>query len=62
MTRILIVDDAEAVRESMRAVLTKAGYDVTEAADGEQALATLSAQSFDLAIVDIWMPRKNGLS
>ncbi len=62
MTRILIVDDAEAVRESMRVVLKKAGYDVTEAADGEQALATLSAQSFDLAIVDIWMPRKNGLS
>ena len=62
MTRILIVDDAEAVRESMSAVLKKAGYDVTEAADGEQALATLSTQSFDLAIVDIWMPRKNGLS
>jgi CheY-like chemotaxis protein len=62
MTRILIVDDAEAVRESMSAVLKKAGYDVTEAADGEQALAMLSVQSFDLAIVDIWMPRKNGLS
>ena len=62
MTRILIVDDAEAVRESMSVVLKKAGYDVAEAADGEQALATLSAQSFDLAIVDIWMPRKNGLS
>ena len=62
MTRILIVDDVEAVRESMSAVLKKAGYDVTEAADGEQALATLSTQSFDLAIVDIWMPRKNGLS
>ncbi len=62
MTRILIVDDAEAVRESMSVVLKKAGYDVAEAADGEEALATLSAQSFDLAIVDIWMPRKNGLS
>ncbi len=62
MTHILIVDDAKAVRESMSVVLKKAGYDVTEAADGEQALATLSAQSFDLAIVDIWMPRKNGLS
>ena len=62
MTRILIVDDAEAVRESMSVVLKKAGYDVTEAADGEQALATLSGQSFDLAIVDIWMPKMNGLS
>ncbi len=62
MTHILIVDDAEAARESMTAILKKAGYDVTEAADGEQALETLSAQSFDLAIVDIWMPRKNGLS
>ncbi len=57
MTRILIVDDAEAVRESMSVVLKKAGYDVAEATDGEEALATLSVQSFDLAIVDIWMPR-----
>ncbi len=62
MTHILIVDDAKAVRESRSVVLKKAGYDVTEAIDGEQALSTLSAQSFDLAIVDIWMPRKDGLS
>lgn len=62
MTSILIVDDTEAVRESISAVLKKAGYDVVEAADGEQALETLKSQSFDLAIVDIWMPKMNGLS
>ncbi len=62
MTSILIVDDAEALRGTMAAVLKKAGYDVVEAANGEQALAALSEQRFDLAIVDIWMPKMDGLS
>jgi CheY-like chemotaxis protein len=62
VTSILIVDDIEAVRESISAVLKKAGYDVIEAANGEQALETLKSQNFDLAIVDIWMPKMNGLS
>ena len=62
MTSILIVDDIESVRESISAVLRKAEYDVVEAADGVEALETLDSQSFDLAIVDIWMPKMNGLS
>ena len=62
MTRILIVDDAEAVRESMSVVLTKAGYDVTEAADGEEALAILERPpGIDLLLRDVVLPgRRSG--
>jgi two-component system, OmpR family, response regulator MprA len=60
---ILVVDDDQAVREALRRALTLQGYAVSLAADGEEALATLSANgsTVDLLIVDILMPLLDGI-
>ena len=60
--RILIVDDEELVRLVMRSVLHGAGFQVTEAADGEDALRALmqAGQSFDVVLLDLRMPRLSG--
>ncbi len=62
MTKILVVDDDEIVRESLCAVLREAGHETVEAADGEAGLACLRAEAFELTIVDIWMPKVDGLA
>lgn len=59
--KILIVDDAENVRYSLRHSLEDAGYDVDEAPDGEVALAKLQSVVFDFIVADVWMPRLNGI-
>jgi DNA-binding response OmpR family regulator len=58
--KILIVDDEEVIRKFLRIHLTKLGYEVKEAADGEQAVEQLKGDDFDLLICDILMPKKNG--
>lgn len=58
---ILVVDDDRATRHLTRAVLAKAGYTVRLAVDGAQALARLRAGRFDLMLLDVWMPRMDGL-
>jgi CheY-like chemotaxis protein len=58
--RILIVDDEEVIRKFLRIHLTKLGYEVKEAADGEQAIEQLKKGNFDLMICDILMPKKDG--
>ena len=58
--KILIVDDEEVVRKLLRLLLDKLGYEVREAADGEQAIEELSKDVFDLLICDILMPKKDG--
>jgi two-component system, cell cycle response regulator DivK len=60
MARILIVDDSASNRELLRSILENAGHVVTEAADGEEALAAMAAAPPALAIVDIQMPRLDG--
>ena len=57
---ILLVDDEEAYRELISRVLTKAGYEVLQAADGLQALSLLEESNVDLVISDILMPNLNG--
>lgn len=59
-TAILIADDDDAVRESLARYLTRLGYDVTEAADGVQALDLLTSRRFASLISDIMMPRMTG--
>jgi DNA-binding response OmpR family regulator len=58
--KILVVDDEEVIRKFLRIHLVKLGYEVKEAADGEQALEQLGKDNFDLLICDIMMPKKDG--
>ena len=57
---ILLVDDEENYRELIARVLTKAGYEVLQAADGMGALSLLERSNVDLVISDILMPVLNG--
>jgi two-component system alkaline phosphatase synthesis response regulator PhoP/two-component system response regulator VicR len=58
--RVLVVDDEEVIRKFLKIHLAKLGYEVTEAADGEQAIEQLGKDDFDLLICDIMMPKKDG--
>jgi two-component system response regulator MprA len=60
---ILVVDDDQAVRDSLRRALTMQGYSVEAAADGEEALDAIAKNgaSVDLLVVDILMPGLDGL-
>ncbi len=61
MSRILVVDDDKTTRHVLRGVLTNAGFSTSVAKDGVDALKALSTQHFDLLLLDVWMPRMNGL-
>ena len=58
---ILVVDDDQAVRDSLARSLQYSGYEVTAAVDGLEALARLSALRPDAVIMDVMMPRLDGL-
>lgn len=58
--KILIADDEAEIRDVLRLYLEKDGYDVTEAADGIEAMEKLRKESPDLAILDIMMPGLDG--
>jgi two-component system chemotaxis response regulator CheY len=60
--RVLIVDDSSLVRLYYRGVLEKSGFEVEQAINGVEAIEKVLAQTFDLAIVDVNMPRMDGLS
>ena len=53
---VLVVDDEGAIRYSVSKTLQRVGYNVAEAASGEEALEMLSRQSFDVVLTDIRMP------
>jgi two-component system response regulator HydG len=59
--RILVVDDDQAVLQSCRNILTDEGHEVETAADGVAGLALLKDSVFDLALIDLKMPRLGGL-
>ena len=59
--KILVVDDEQAVRESLRRSLRFNGYDVALAQDGMQALELIESEHPDLTILDVMMPRLDGL-
>ena len=58
---ILIVDDEPIVRESIRDWLEDAGYEVTTAETGEEALEMMKKQDFSVLILDIRLPGKTGI-
>ena len=62
MKRILIVDDEEQIRNILRMYLIKEGYEVSEAEDGEKGLKLFYEKPFDLVILDVMLPKKDGWS
>ncbi len=58
---ILVVDDDQAVRDSLKRSLQYSGYEVASANDGIEALAHLSSHKVDAVIMDVMMPRLDGL-
>ena len=61
MSRILVVDDDKTTRLVLRKVLTNAGFSTSVAKDGVEALKAIDGGGFDLMLLDVWMPRMNGL-
>jgi CheY-like chemotaxis protein/anti-sigma regulatory factor (Ser/Thr protein kinase) len=61
MSKILVVDDDKATRHMLRTVLTSGGFSTAVARDGVEALKSIAADQFDLVLLDVWMPRMNGL-
>lgn len=62
MKRILVVDDEANLRHMMKIILSREGYEVYEAGDGENALTVMKDTSMDLILCDIRMPRMDGMS
>lgn len=61
MAKILIIDDEETVRFSLHEMLAEEGHLIDVAADGEEGLAKVSCDAYDLVITDLVMPRKEGI-
>ena len=59
--RIVVADDDNALRFAITKLLKSANYDVTSFDNGADALEAIQKKPFDLAILDIWMPRMSGL-
>jgi two-component system response regulator RegX3 len=60
MTKILVVEDEQSLREPLVYQLVKEGYDVIEAADGEEAIREFKAHEPDLILLDLMLPKRNG--
>ncbi|MCW8878775.1 MAG: response regulator [Kangiellaceae bacterium] len=62
MTKILAVDDSASMRQMVSFTLKSAGFEVSEASDGVEALKVAQSQSFDVIISDVNMPNMDGLT
>ena len=58
---ILLVEDDQSICEMVEKYLTKEGFSITTATDGEQAILEFSKNSFDLILLDIMLPNLDGL-
>ena len=58
---VLIIDDESAIRESLETLLQLEGYAVESAASGEDGLARMGERSFDLVLLDLALPDRNGM-
>jgi two-component system, chemotaxis family, chemotaxis protein CheY len=59
--KILIIDDDDLFRKSLRLMLEESGFAIVEANDGAAGLQAASSEAFDLVITDIIMPNKEGI-
>lgn len=60
MTRTLVIDDDVDIRDFVAYVLQQAGHDVRTASDGQEGIEILALETFDLVVVDFFMPRATG--
>ncbi len=58
----LVVDDERGMRETVSEILEAVGYEVTTAATGDDALVRLQQREFDVVVMDIRMPGRDGIS
>lgn len=61
MSKILIIDDEKVIRATLREILEYEKYIVTEAQDGEEGLAKLLEEEYDLVLCDVKMPKMDGI-
>jgi two-component system, OmpR family, response regulator RegX3 len=60
MTKILVVEDEQSLREPLVYLLEKEGYEVVDAADGDHAIKVFNASQPDLILLDLMLPKKSG--
>ena len=60
VAKILVVDDSITVAKFVEMVLTAEGHSMAFALDGDEAIARIKNEKYDLLILDVVMPRKNG--
>ena len=60
--KVMTVDDSRTMRDMVSFTLRGAGYDVVEAADGQQAMSAIATNKVDLVITDLNMPVMDGLT
>jgi CheY-like chemotaxis protein len=60
--RILVVDDEPGMRETLVDILEAVGYEVSTASDGERALDVVRDHEFDVMVMDVQMPKRDGVS
>jgi two-component system nitrogen regulation response regulator NtrX len=61
MPKILIVDDEKAIRRTLRDILEYEKYEIEEAEDGEIGLQKIEKGNYDVIILDVKMPKKDGI-
>jgi len=61
MAKILLVDDEKSIRKTMREILEYENYTIDEAEDGQQAIDKINEEAYDIVLLDIKMPKKDGM-
>ncbi len=62
MSKILVIDDEEDIRDALQIILESAGHEVMVASDGNEAIELQRSKPADLIITDIIMPEKDGVN
>ncbi len=60
--KVMVVDDSSSIRKAVKLNLARAGYDVIEASDGQDAMEKVAGEKLNLIICDVNMPKMDGLT
>ena len=60
--QVLLADDEQGMRETLTDILSAAGYDVTAVSDGDEAFAALMRGGYDVVVMDVRMPGRDGVA